>query len=348
MNFFPIRCVGPLAGCLFACALAAPVMPNETAPPLPAASEGAVNPAEFLTAAATPLPTEDGTAAFKALAVSSNNAAMTPEPLAIPKVAVLDTIFTLNGVPRPELGVAVTDTLSARVMQSSAFDVLDASSASLSALVGGKPFLGVSPSFAVESGKAIGADLVVVPTVLGSATEYRITLKKLQVNTGKIENIITEICRPEMRSLLAAIETACDRLIPPPAQKQRPPATYIRAWMDGANLPPLEGEKPAPKALKSPPKPAAPLPKDLVKIGTLGVVNPEWAFTSVLCPPGTTGLKPKDRVTIWAGASRDRSVSLSVSRVEDGQIILDLPSDPATIAQLREGDEVFAWLSLKK
>lgn len=277
-----------------------------------------------------------------------------------PKIAVLDATVSLDGVLRPDLGIAISDTIAARLLREDDFEILDSST---SGPVGQMPLPGTEParlappgpSVAVETGKALGADFVVVPTIIGQTGEFRVTMRKLRVEGGKVESILLETVRGNVKSLFTQLEYFAERLIP---AKVTPPITYVKVWMSTPTLPlakpavPAAGDvSAAPKALPSAghltekpgraPRMESTAPEP-VKVGRIDLIDHEWSFCEIASPPGVV-LEARQQIFAWSGGDLSKLVPMTVSRVEGDRAIADLPRTSPHADSLRSGDFVYCW-----
>ncbi len=288
-----------------------------------------------------------------------------------PKVAVLEALVTIDGVPRPDLGAVFSDTLTAKLLNAGAYEVVDASAlgaANGQALdlanhtLDAKTGLGTSAATAYEFGKVSGADYVIVPTVIGIQGDFRVSLRKLKLPGGRIEKIVQETVRGDQRSIFTLAERCAAQMAPEPAadgpaKPYDPPFTSVRAWM----TPPVKQDPmqaaatKAPKALKGNGSLAnvvsqikveqafseAGVERQLQRLGQILTVDPRWCFCEFTSPAGTMRLK--DQVFAWSGGATDHSVTLTVSRIEGNRVIAEFDDTDPRKQALRPGLSIYQW-----
>ena len=199
-----------------------------------------------------------------------------------PKMIILPARVTVDGLARPDLGQSLSDVITAKLLTTSAVELLDAdtpiSDPIPHAVAANAPDAGASssPSLAtpqnsppiatglpaptpIGTGLARGADLVVQTTVVGHANEFRLTLREIQIPGGKVISIITEKTGTGLKGLYALAENHALRLVPapPPVPRQNagpaiidhparyrpdPPITPGVSEQDIAQAPPALGK----------------------------------------------------------------------------------------------------------
>ena len=283
-----------------------------------------------------------------------------------PKMTILDTTVSLDGVNRPDLGTSLTDTMTAKLLRTSDYDLIDAGNVNgmtdvLSPLLSRTPTT-PGPSTALEVGKAVGADFVVVPTLLGLQGEFRVTMRKLVVPSGKIEAIVQETIRGDLAAVFKAFEFLAQRLAPEKIEKPR--FTYVMAWMS----PPPPQKKvdhlaaeiaSAPKALPASNISSAKLEaieaakrawsgvnsasREPRRTGQIEVVDHDWCFCEIACNPSE--VHANDQIFAWSGRDLDTLVSMTVTRVEGNRAIADFGHNNPHAAALKSGDTIYRWVS---
>jgi|GEM_PF-3824730 hypothetical protein len=330
---------------------------------------------------------------------AQNPAPALPVPPGKPKIAILPAKITVNGLPRPDLGQSLSDIINARLLLNSSIELLDASTLTpdpeppapdpaaapptpgktvtalstpaepLPAPVRSAPASGPTPTPAqsvVAAGKAIGADFVVLPTVIGIGNEFRLTLREIQIPDGKIISIIHEKTSTGLKGLYALADNHAFRLIPP-----RPPVARVHTGptiIDHPTPPPPPAPAPppvseqdiatAPKALAniSPAKLAAiEATKRMLRegaspsavsaepslIGRISELDLNWSF----CTIAWKSNRPLPAGTALFAVSADNPetiINLRVTRLEGSKIIADFGANPQA-ATLRAGDKVYEW-----
>ncbi len=312
---------------------------------------------------------EPGTQLLPPLASISNVRDLAPQSLK-PKMTVLDTTVSLEGAARPDLGAAFTDTITARLLEYSDFEIIDAGNVTgdflaLPTAQPGKLPSAPGPSAALEVGKAVGVDFVVVPTLVGMGREFRLTMRKLRVPSGKIEAIVQETFQGDLASAFKAFDFVAQRLTPPKPQK--PAYTSIKAWMSppppmAAPADALASEiATAPKALRSQEMPAEKRAaieaakrawagvvadqREPQRTGRIEVVDQDWCFCEIACKNGE--IQPKDQIFAWSGRDLSTLVTLNVTRVVGSRAIAEFAHHNPNAASLRTGDQVYRWVVAK-
>ena len=275
-----------------------------------------------------------------------------------PKVIILDAVVTIDGQPRPDLGTFFSDTLSAKLLKSKTFEIIDASAMGSSAPSGlelpqnaldpqGHPTPSSNGALALDIGKANGADFVCVPTILSMSGEIRMTIRKLRIPGGKVESIVQDAAKGDERQLSLLADRAAFKLAPvtEPEAPTTPRYDHVQVWMTPRPAPdPMKlAIASAPKALRS----NSPLAAarnwagglEPTKIGQITVVDNDWSFCELACPPGTVQLHQK--IFAWGGGPGDRLVNLSVSRIEGDRVIAEFDALQPLSKLLRTGLGVY-------
>ena len=277
-----------------------------------------------------------------------------------PKIIILEALVTIDGQSRPDLGAFFSDTLSAKLITSNTCEVIDASAlgaSAPSALEVSRTALDTqghptpTASGALDLGKANGADYVCVPTILSSNGEVRLTIRKLRIPTGRVEAIVQDAAKGDERQLSQLADRAAFKLTPAPAPRTvtetSPAPRYdrIKVWMSPPPAPdPLkQAILKAPKALRSNSPLAAARHwaggEEPTKIGQITVVDTNWSFCELSCPPGSVQLH--QQIFAWGGGTADRLVNLSVSRIEGDRVIAEFDALQPPSKHLRTGLGVY-------
>ena len=275
-----------------------------------------------------------------------------------PKVIILDAVVTIDGQPRPDLGTFFSDTLSAKLLKSKTYEIIDASAMGGSAPSGlelphtaldpqGHPSPASNGALALDIGKANGADFVCVPTILSMSGEIRMTIRKLRIPGGKVESIVQDAAKGDERQLSLLADRAAFKLAPAPEPEAptTPRYDHVQVWMTPkpAADPLKHAIASAPRALRS----NSPLAAarnwaggiEPTKIGQITVVDNDWSFCELACPPGTVQLHQK--IFAWGGGPGDRLVNLSVSRIEGDRVIAEFDALQPLSKNLRTGLGVY-------
>lgn len=276
-----------------------------------------------------------------------------------PRLTVLNAVVSIDGIQRSDLGISFSDTVSAKLMESGEFEILDSASIQ-AAPSAAAPASGsllndqgiVIPASPTESVKTSGADFVIAPTLVGNAGEYRLTARKLRMSDGKIEKVIQETFRGDQKAFFAMAGKLANQFLPekalPPPPKAEPAYTYVKAWM--APPPPYDPVArqiaDAPKALRAIKSLESHVSRSPSKIGSVIKVEPSWSFCELNCAPGTA--KIGEEIFVWSGLAQDSLVALKVSRIDGERMIAEFDSLQPLTKSLRPGNSIYTWKSLAK
>ncbi len=277
-----------------------------------------------------------------------------PLPPAVPRVAVVDPSVALDGTARPELARAVADALVSVFLGSGAVEVIDVTGRTVADLT--RPGAG-EPA----------CDTIFVPTLVGHSGEYKMTVRRIAVPSGKIEQLYEDTARGSMAGLMEMTARVGRKLLPPtPAVAPRPApepvrAGRIRAWMSAPETPPPAPPRPAaPKPAARPaPQPATPSRPlrtivldgqrqvELEQVGRLTSFNRQYSFC-VISPTSTTGrrLQVGDRLLIQVDNFRRPTIAATVRRLESSQVIADYETEGEP--PLAAGAAVYQWMPAEK
>lgn len=280
-----------------------------------------------------------------------------------PRIIIMDATVTLNGQPRADLGASFADTMSAKILASNAYEVIDSSALGTSAPSAlevartaldpqGNP--SATPGMALDLGKASGADFVIVPTLISLSDELRLTIRKLQIPSGKIDSILQDTARGDQRAIFALAERAAGKLLPQPAPEPvstAPRYDYVKVWMAPPTPPdPIkQAILAAPKALKADPALAAARAwsgsadhrDEPHRIGQIMIVDTNWSFCEINCPPAS--VKLREQIFAWGGGAGDNLIRMTISRIEGSRIIAEFDALQPVTKTLRPGLAVYTW-----
>ncbi len=270
-----------------------------------------------------------------------------------PRLVVMEALISLDGQARPDLGASFADTLTAKLLKDGQYEILDAS-----ALHPTSPEVKLTLPTPIDFGQTVGADFVIVPTLIGTQGEFRLTVKKLKLPGGRLEKIVQETARGDQRLIFALAEKCSAQLAPPVEEKPfEPSITYIRAWMaPPVKLDPLVAAvKKAPKALKGNGSLAGAITNNKVaqayttagveqqprRLGQILTVDDKWSFCELSLPTGS--VKLKDQLFGWSADPSATPISLTVSRIDGSRIIADYDATNAQHLGLHPGLAVYQW-----
>jgi hypothetical protein len=326
------------------------------------------------------------------------------------RIAILPAQIIVDGHGDPVLGQSLGDILNAALLTSSAVELLDAGlplagspparaiihGAVAPALEKSGPASGavifpnpVPPSPSpdppvpvtasavpsalnpVETGKAVGADFVVIPTVVGAGQDFRLTLRQVQIPSGRIRAIINEKTNRGIKGVYALAENVAFRLIPElPAPLRRGtgptiidhPVRFTQAKATAEPAPVSLAELAmAPKALnaispaklaaieatrrsigdKSGASPSNAAGAEPIAVGSIANVSLDWSFCT-FSPAKGANLPPGTALFVCAAGNPDHTIKLSVTRTEGNSIIADFGQNPRA-ADIVQGDKVYQW-----
>lgn len=277
------------------------------------------------------------------------------------KMVVAEATVSVNGVMRPDLGAAFSDTLVARLMAEESYDIIDASALGTNdpgaiALKNtnlertGEPLAGPESPF--DFGKTAGADFIAITTVVCTATEIRLSVRKLRLPSGKVERIVQERrISGDPNMIFGLAESVALQLAPPkPVEAPKPVEpgyTYVRMWINDPPATPKSKLKPdplalqilsAPKALKSGANSLT--TKTPVPLGQIASVDAQWNFCQFTCKPGE--LKLQDTVFVWAGADKSDLITMKVSRIDGTRAVAEFDAQAAA-GTIAPGTTVHTW-----
>ncbi len=292
-------------------------------------------------------------------------AAPPPAVPAKPKVAIMEATVTLNGENRPDLGRSFSDSLASGILKTGAVDIIDTETFA-KAENGQKQ----SP---VQVGSASGAAFVYVPTIVGQDEFYKLTLKKLAIPSGRIEEITEESASGSSARLFELMDRVVLLMSPPPPRPVRAPVySTIRSWMSGpADVSKALADAPAalPRghaAKKSATEPAhaevraardlpkaVPAPKpaesgadegsgtEIEEIGCVTAVNFDWSFAVIRPRPGQK-MKSGDVILIAVNGWTRPTLQATITRKQGDQYVAEFEPVSGTLS-LPGQALVYAW-----
>jgi hypothetical protein len=219
----------------------------------------------------------------------------------------------------------------------------------------------------VEAGRAAGADFVTVPTLIGEGGTFRLAMRKLGVNNGRVEAVAIDAFQGDLNTVFTRLPYATAKVAPPKSNK--PPFKTVIGWMSppSPKKPAAEAQaSAAPKALRPSEVPAEKLAaadaamrsavastapsaaeaKEPVQAGSITSVDTQWSFCEVSCKGALPA--PGDQLTAVSATDRSKMVTLTVSRIEGSRAIADFHRSDPRAALLRSGDLVYRWAVVKK
>ncbi len=294
-----------------------------------------------------------------------------PGGVARAKVAVFPAQASLDGLPRPELGRSFADSLSAALVKSGQFDVIDAESR-----------LGAEPAKAspVEAAAQVACDTAFAATLVGEGDFFRITVRKLAVPSGKVLDVYEDSATGPASRLFDMVGRAVAQLAPaapPPSPappvRSEPEIGAIRAWMSGpadveealARAPravrpggtavilpevPVSGIKKGKTTPSGPPPTTTKLTTrvfdgdrqyEIEEIGLVKTINKDYGFAIIDPHPGRA-FQSGDKLLMKVEGWRRPTLPGKVSRLNSGHLIVEF--DGTLDAQLLPGARAYAWV----
>lgn len=276
--------------------------------------------------------------------------------IAPPRVSIVTPTVTVDGASRPDLGQSLSDTLAARLIRTGEVEVVDLTfglssraSSSASSAGSGSSLPLIAPDGSSAAALA-GPDYLIVPTIIGEKGFFRVTMRKQDAHSGKVETILQETLKGDSAGLYKLLEQMAVKLVPKKAPRRR--YDYVKMWLSPPSTAKPEPEFTAPKALGrlSPEKAAAiealkaqaelmsALQSDPTPAGQIQSVNLQWSF-AVVGGIREPALREGDQVMAWSAANPGAVHTLKVTAVYGSTVVADIPAG----ATLAPGDKVYRW-----
>lgn len=271
-----------------------------------------------------------------------------------PRVSIVPPTVTVDGASRPDLGQSLSDTLAARLIRTGEVEVVDLtfglpSRSSAQSASSGSSLPLIAPDGSSAAALA-GPDYLIVPTIIGEKGFFRVTMRKQDAHSGKVETILQETLKGDTASLYKLLEQMAVKLVPKKAPRRR--YDYVKMWLSPPSTAKPEPEFTAPKALGrlSPEKAAAiealkaqadlmaAQQSDPIPAGQIQSVNLQWSF-AVVGGMREPALREGDQVMAWSAANPGAVHTLKVTAVYGTTVVADIPAG----ATLAPGDKVYRW-----
>ncbi len=321
-------------------------------PALPLAAAAPANSVEASSEGFPALPATPPSSLGHATPASSSTGAI-PTLSGKPRIALLDVQCSADGQPRADLARSIADSLGAKIIKAGSCDLLDATVVQASTVHQSayNPLSGT----ATQIGQSLGADIVLLPNCFIKGKSGQLSIRKIEVSTGKVLAVHQAPLAVGEDSLEAAIQQISNEVFPKKAPEFRP-AQYNRlreelaAEIHARDLKSIKLAtelKEAPKATKA--ITAAPVAKpasQLVSLGKIHQVVPAWSYCQISCPTPPTNVQPGDELILWSKENPGSTASLRITKVNGDQIFAELPSDPAKLKMVKPGTEAY-WEQIR-
>lgn len=265
-----------------------------------------------------------------------------------PKLALYAEDVTIDGLPRPDLARALSDSLSAGLLKRGQVRVFSLESAA------GRDATGMLASPASSTANRVnkllddGLDYVMTFNVLGIKSEYLLSVKKMRARTHEVVEAHQFTSVGRETGLFKLMATVLEQVDPRPYGRSKVfPRTQSPAVL--AASPPVQVVlKPEVAAYDpwrqnvSPAYDLTSVRKALVyrHLGTVNYINNSWKFC-IIRPTEGTQLSENDNLHIlWDEG--DVYAALRVCAVERGGVVADMGQTP-NHHPLYHGDKVFGW-----
>ena len=277
----------------------------------------------------------------------------------VPKVSVLETVVSIDGTPRPDLGRSFTDSLIAGLLKDRRVDVIEPATAT-----------GTTPPAATptDAGNRLGIDLLMVPTLVAEQQFFRLSIKKISIPSGRVEAVIEESGSGPLPRIFELAGRAVAQLIPA-APKPTPAVSSIRGWMSSPDdafepppdvpraLPSTQGASPSggvgavPPPIEIESKPArvlrtvvtGPRAREIEEIGRVTAANSAYSFC-VIDPHRGRTLAPGMWVMIRVKGWVRPTLPATVTRIERGHAIAEFETGNAPPPSVESGARVYEWV----
>lgn len=269
------------------------------------------------------------------------------------RVAIVQPSVSLDGVGRPELARAVADALVSDFLKNGSVEVID---------VGNRPVEELTRG----AGQTPVCDVAFVPTVVGHRGEYHMTVRRILLPSGKIEQLYEDRTTGSLPGLMEMTARLARQLVPPPPPEPPPPPSpppprmRTRIWMDAPPPPPpTRSSTPAAQSRPRAARPAsassssASRPShttqveanpslELETVGRLVSFHPEYSFCVIRPTPGRRRLTAGTHVFIRVEGVSRPTVRAIVRNSEGGQVIADYVAKDNP--PLVPGAQVYGWV----
>ncbi|MGI8603829.1 MAG: hypothetical protein ACR2OZ_12650 [Verrucomicrobiales bacterium] len=264
------------------------------------------------------------------------------------RVAITDTLVSLDGTERADLGRSFTDSLIAGLLRGDRVEVIDAEAQAA-----------LKESSAPSTAPSVTPpDYVFVPTLVGQGGFYKVTVKKIAIPSGQVDAIVDETGAGSLPRMFALAERVAERLVPgaklasteeaptaeSPGTAESPPAdaalqrnvaqSPIAMRTEQMRRPESPVAVPRPLQLAAPEQPTHRQNRVVTKVsarkalrspeevGRVALANAAYSFC-VIDPYRGRPLQPGDRVSLKVQGWVRPTLAATVTRLERGHAIAE-------------------------
>ena len=264
-----------------------------------------------------------------------------------PKIAIQADNVTVDGASRPDLGRALADSLSTKLLRRGQVRVFNLTTEEVKSGAQGK-----TPALDKD------IDYLLSFNLFSNASEHRMTVKKTRVSTLELIDSYQFFTYGRVSDVFALVDKVVDRVDPLPVIRNFPvtqspaavraaqpdPTPYQQFWTGDYTNPgsptydPWRGSNVTQYDLNN-------VPKALVyrELGSIQHIDTTWRFT-VVKPVQGVQLHSRDPLHVLYDEG-DVYANLRVGTVEQGGVIADYGGMTPEHHKLFNGDKVFGWYS---
>jgi len=264
-----------------------------------------------------------------------------------PKIAIQADNVTVDGTSRPDLGRALADSLSTRLLRRGQVRVFNLTAEEVKSGAQGK-----TPALDKD------IDYLLSFNLFSNVSEHRLTVKKTRVSTSELIDSYQFFIYGRVSDVFALVDKVVDRVDPLPVIRNFPvtqspaairaaqpdPIPYQQFWTGDytnpgrPNYDPWTASNVSQYDLNQ-------VPKALVyrELGSIQHIDTTWRFT-VVKPVQGVQLHSRDPLHVLYDEG-DVYANLRVGTVEQGGVIADYGGMTPEHHKLFNGDKVFGWYS---
>lgn len=264
-----------------------------------------------------------------------------------PRLALYAEDVTIDGVARPDLARALTDSLSAGLLKRGQVRVFSLESAA------GRDATGMLASPIASTAERVnrlldeGLDYVMTYNVLGIGNQHLMSVKKMRARTHEVLEAHQFTSVGHETGLFKLIPTVLERVDPRPSSRSvfprtQSPATLAPAPMSQFVVVPIPEAYDPWKENVPPVYDLSSVRKALVyrQLGTVNYIDNNWKFC-IIRPADGTQFEENDPLHIlWDEG--DVYAALRVCAIDRGAVVADMGHTPDH-HPLFQGDKVFGW-----
>jgi len=273
-----------------------------------------------------------------------------------PKVAIYAEDVTVDGTRRPDLGRALADSLSTKLLRRGQMRVFNLTTEETQngtqTLVRPKEAQGGAPTLDKD------IDYLLSFNLFSNSNEHRLTLKKTRVSTSELIDSHQFFTFGRVSDVFALVDKIVERVDPQPVRHNFPvtqspaairaaqpdPTPYQQFWSGDYSNPgspaydPWRANNVAQYDLNN-------VPRALTyqELGSIQHIDTTWRFT-VVKPVKGVQLSPRDPLHVLYDEG-DVYANLRVGTVEQAGVIADYGGMTPEHHKLFNGDKVFGWYS---